>query len=91
MIGIKLNKQRMLNQEFKFRKRVIKNAICYLEVFLKEMLKKETCFYLQLYGTFSKTLVDLLLLLLWLPPLCSVRPDVVDGTSHSLNTMGKKS
>ena len=36
-------------------------------------------------------LVDLFLLLLWLPPLCSVRPDVVDGTSHSLNTMGKKS
>jgi hypothetical protein len=55
------------------------------------MLIKEMCFYLQLYGTFSKTFIKTTAFggSLWLPPVCSVRPDVVDGTSHSLTQRAK--
>ena len=83
-IGIKFNEHGML----------IRNSS------LGEGLEKKckgrvsTCNFMVLFlKLWSKLLplVDLLLLLLWLPPLCSVRPAVVDGTSHSLNTMGKKS
>ena len=57
MIGITFNEHGMLIRNSSLGEGLENNAICYLDVFLKEMLEKETCFYLQLYGTFSKTLI----------------------------------